>query len=55
MADIETHVAPGRPREAPKQAIDESAPASSRMPSIIVALIVVAVASGWNLTLGALV
>ena len=45
MADIETYVAPGQPREAPKQATDESAPASTRMPSIIVALIVVAVAS----------
>jgi HlyD family secretion protein len=49
-ADSETHVAPELPKEAPKQAT----PASSRMPSIIVALIVVAVAglSIWYLLRG---
>jgi HlyD family secretion protein len=49
-ADIKTHVAPELLKEAPKQAT----PASSRMPSIIVALIVVAVAglSIWYLLRG---
>ena len=48
-ADTQTHLAPELPKEAPKQApkqaSKEKAPASSRVPSIIVALVVVAVAS----------
>src|SRR3984957_3366277 len=45
---------PETPREVPKQATDESAPASTRMPSVIVALVVVAVAglSIWYLLRG---
>ena len=54
MADTQTHVAPELPKEAPKQASKEKAPASSRVPSIIVALVVVAVAglSIWYLLRG---
>jgi HlyD family secretion protein len=45
---------PEPPKEAPKQASKEKAPASSRVPSIIVALVVVAVAgvSIWYLLRG---
>jgi HlyD family secretion protein len=54
MADLETHVAPEPQKGAPKHALKKQAPASSRMPSIIVALIVVAVAglSIWYLLRG---
>ena len=44
-ADTQTHLAPELPKEAPKQAPKKPASASSRVPSIIVALVVVAVAS----------
>jgi HlyD family secretion protein len=54
MADLETHVAPEPQKGAPKHALKKQAPASSLVPSIIVALIVVAVAglSIWYLLRG---
>ena len=53
-ADTQTHLAPELPKEAPKQAPKKPASASSRVPSIIVALVVVAVASlsTWYLLRG---
>ena len=53
-ADTQTHLAPELPKEAPKQAPKKPASASSRVPSIIVALVVVAVAglSIWYLLRG---
>ena len=53
-ADTQTHVAPEPPKEAPKQAPKKQASASSRVPSIIVGLVVVAVAglSIWYLVRG---
>ena len=52
-ADTQMHVAPELKKEAPKQA-SKKAPASSRVPSVIVALVVVAVAglSIWYLLRG---
>jgi len=44
-ADTQTHVAPEPPKEAPKQAPKKQGSAISRLPSIIVGLVVVAVAS----------
>src|ERR1700722_17516803 len=44
-ADTQTHLAPEPPKEAPKQAPKKPASASSRVPPIIVALVVVAVVS----------
>jgi HlyD family secretion protein len=54
MADTETHVAPEPQKGAPKRALKKQAPASSLVPSIIVALIVVALAglSIWYLLRG---
>ena len=43
-ADTQSHAVPEPPKEAPKHAPKEPVPASSRVPSIIVALVVVAVA-----------
>jgi HlyD family secretion protein len=53
-ADTQTHVAPEPPKEAPKQAPKKQGSAISRLPSIIVALVVVAVAglSIWYLLRG---
>ncbi len=53
-ADTQTQVAPEPPKEAPKQAPKKKAPAASRVPSIVVGLVVVAVAglSIWYLVRG---
>src|SRR3984957_9814307 len=53
-ADTQTHVAPEPPKEAPKQAPKKQGSAISRLPSIIVGLVVVAVAglSIWYLLRG---
>jgi HlyD family secretion protein len=53
-ADTQTHVAPEPPKEAPKQAPKKQGSAISRLPSIIVCLVVVAVAglSIWYLLRG---
>ena len=53
-ADTQTHVAPEPPKEAPKQAPKKQGSAISRLPSIIVGLVVVVVAglSIWYLLRG---
>jgi HlyD family secretion protein len=53
-ADSQTQVAPALPKEAPKQAPKKQAPATSRVPSIVVGLVVAAVAgvSIWYLVRG---
>jgi HlyD family secretion protein len=53
-ADTQAHVAPEPPKQAPKQAPKKQTPAASRVPSIIVGLLVVAVAglSIWYLVRG---
>ena len=53
-ADTQTHVAPEPPKEAPKQAPKKQGSAISRLPSIIVGVVVVAVAglSIWYLLRG---
>jgi hypothetical protein len=44
MADTQPRVAAEPPKEAPKQAPKKQAPAARRVPSIVVGLVVVAVA-----------
>jgi HlyD family secretion protein len=54
MADTQPRVAAEPPKEAPKQAPKKQAPAARRVPSIVVGLVVVAVAglSIWYLVRG---